>query len=126
MALAPLPGDGSVEIGRTQSKSDYPFYTATGVLEEDSRESGTARVADVFEREGWEVFESGPVSFFLGACVRAKRDSMVANASVGWVTSSGFNPYPQLPGRVYVQASVGREGSNQTWTDPDRPQCGST
>jgi hypothetical protein len=124
LELEPQPGDATVRIGRTQSKSDAPYYTATGVLDEASRQSGMARVADAFEREGWDVFESGAVDFFLGACVRASRDSMVARASVGWVTDTGFNPYPRLPGRVYVQTSVGKEGSNQTFTHPDRPRCG--
>jgi hypothetical protein len=64
------------------------------------------------------------VDFFLGACVRARRDSMVASASVGWVTDSRFDTYPRLPGRVYVQTSVGKEGSNQGFTQLDRPTCG--
>jgi hypothetical protein len=107
-----------------QSKSDFPYYVATGVLDEPSRSAGGERVETSFEQNGWQVFESGPADFFLGSCVRARRDSMIASADVGWVEDSGFNPYPKLPGRVYVQASVGREGSNQAFTDPDRPRCG--
>jgi hypothetical protein len=40
---------------------------------------------------------------------------------IGDVQSKLDNPYYVATGRVYVQASVGREGSNQAWTDPERP-----
>jgi hypothetical protein len=122
--LQPLPGDADVRISRVRDTNGYPYYVATGVVDEPERTAGMARVATAFEREGWDVFESGPVDFFLGACVRAQRGSMVAAASVGWVTGPGFNPYPRLPGRLYVQAKVGHEDSNQTWAHPDRPRCG--
>ena len=49
---------------------------------------------------------------------------MIAAVSVGWSDLPSNNVYPRLPGRVYVHASVGREGSNQAFTDPDRPRCG--
>jgi hypothetical protein len=121
--LEPQPGDAAVRLGRTKSKSDYPYYTATGVLDEASREAGTSRVGATFEREGWEVLESGGSERFLGACVRARRGSMVALSSVGWSTRPESNLYQRLPGRVYVQTSVGREGSNQVWTVLDTPSC---
>ncbi len=123
LRVDPLPGDRTVSIGETQSKGDSPYFTATGVLEE-SRESGIARVEAAFEQEGWEVFESGEVDHFLGSCVRARSGSMVALADVGWSVRPDSNLYQRLPGYVYVQTSVGKEGSNQTWTDPDRPTCG--
>jgi hypothetical protein len=123
LELGPMPGDHAVSIGETQSKNDSPYFTGTGVLEE-SRESGIARVRAAFEREGWEVFESGDVGHFLGSCVRARSGSMIAIAHVGWSVRPDSNPYRRLPGYVYVQTSVGKEGSNQVWTDPDRPTCG--
>jgi hypothetical protein len=49
---------------------------------------------------------------------------MVAVADVGWSVRPDANLFRRLPGRVYVQVSVGKEGSNQVWTDPDRPTCG--
>jgi hypothetical protein len=122
--LEAVPGDATVRLSRVQSKNDDPYFVATGVLAEDTREAGLARVAAVLERQGWTVLETRGDSF-LGACLRAEKGSMMLRTSVGWSTRSGFNPYPRLPGRVYVQTSVGREGSNQAWTDPDRPACDS-
>jgi hypothetical protein len=124
LELDPLPDERAVRIGRTQSKSDAPYYAATGVLDEPSREAGLREIEAAFERDGWEVIESGPIGYSLGACARARRGSMVAVAHVGWVTQPGFNPYPRLPGRVYVATLVGREGSNQVFTKLERPYCG--
>jgi hypothetical protein len=106
-----------------QSKSDYPYFVATGILDEESREEGRARIEAVLATHGCEVLDSGHVDYFLGSCVHARRGEMVVRASVGWSTSTGFNPYPRLPGRVYVQASVGHEGSNQGCTQLDGPDC---
>lgn len=123
LGIEPQPGDDAIRIGRTKSKSDYPYYTATGVLDEPSREAGMSRVEAAFEQEGWEILESGRTEHFLGACVRARRGSMVARSSVGWATRDESDLYLRLPGRVYVQTSVGREGSNQAWTMLDVPSC---
>jgi hypothetical protein len=126
LELEPLPDERIVRIGRTQSKSDAPYFSASGVLDEPSREASLRQVEAAFERDGWEVLESGPIDYFLGKCARARRGSMVAVAHVGWVTQPGFNPYPRLPGRVYVATLVGREGSNQLFTKLERPYCGAT
>jgi hypothetical protein len=123
IGVEPRSDDAAVRIGRTQSKSDYPYFSANGVLAV-SRAVGIARAEAALEGLGWEVFESGDVGYFLGSCVRARKESMVAIVSVGWNDSPTNNVYPRLPGRVYVHASVGREGSNQVWTDPERPTCG--
>jgi hypothetical protein len=122
LELEPLPGQDEVRIGRTQSKSDYPYFSATGILEM-SRASGIAQVESAFERQDWDVIESGNVSHFLGSCVRARKASMVAITYVGWSDMPTNNVYPRLPGRVYVQTLVGREGSNQGWTDVERELC---
>jgi hypothetical protein len=126
LELDPRPGEQTVSIGRTQSKSDAPYFSVGGVLDEPSREAGLRQVEAAFEQDGWEVLESGASGQFLGACARARRGSMVAVAHVGWVTQSGFNPYPRLAGRVYVDTLVGREGSNQVFTNVERPYCGVT
>ena len=120
--LEPLPGQDDVRIGRTQSKSDYPYFSATGILQM-SRASGIAHAESAFEQQGWDVIESGNVSHFLGFCTRARKASMVAITYVGWSDMPTNNVYPRLPGRVYVQTLVGREGSNQGWTDVERELC---
>ena len=53
--------------------------------------------------------------------MRAVKGSMVARALVGWshVPAGGFNPFPRLPGRVWVKIAVGRKGSNELWTQVD-------
>jgi hypothetical protein len=112
-----------VPIRRTQIKSGDPYFAATGVLE-GSRESAVERVGSTLEEQGFEVFESEAVQHSLGWCVRGRSGSMVAASYVGWVTRSGFNPYPRLPGRVYVQTLIGRKGPAHGWNDPDRPRCG--
>jgi hypothetical protein len=124
--LEPPPGQGAVVVDRTQSKSDYPYYTASGVLPVASREAGLDRVESALELEGFDVFERGDVDFSYGACARGRDDSMVARALVGWVEQDGFNPYPRLPGRVYVTVQVGHARSNQLWTDTERPMCGAS
>ena len=121
--LDPQPGDGVVRYGDTKSKFDARYYTATGSLE-GTRESAVAKVESAFAHEGWDVFESGPVAHFLGWCVRARRDSMVAASHVGWSLRPESNIYLRLPDRVFVQTAVGKEGSNQAWSQPDRPRCG--
>ena len=120
--LEPLPRQDEVRIGRTQSKSDYPYFSATGILEM-SRASGIAHAESAFEQQGWDLIESGNVSHFLGSCIRARKPSMVAITYVGWSDMPTNNVYPRLPGRVYVQTLVGREGSNQGWTDVERELC---
>jgi hypothetical protein len=122
LELEPLPGEDRVRIGRTQSKSDYPYFSATGTVKM-SRASGIAHVEEAFAQREWDVIESGNVSRFLGSCIRARKASMVAITYVGWSDMPTNNVYRRLPGRVYVQTLVGREGSNQGWTDVDRELC---
>lgn len=122
LALVPLPNEESVRVTRVQSKSDEPYYVATGVLDDATRQGGSARVAEALVAEGWDVFESGPSSF-LGSCVRARLGSMVTTVEVGWTDGPPNDTYPRLSNSVYVQAAVGSEGSNQVWTDVETPRC---
>ena len=124
LGLEPMPGDDAIAIHRTQSKSDYPYYSAEGVLNVRTREAGLRRSAAALEREGFDVFESGDVAYSLGACARGRQESMIARLLAGWHEAEGFNPYPRLPGKVYVAVSVGHVDSNQAWTDTERPDCG--
>jgi hypothetical protein len=121
LGLEPLPGDDAVKRGETEIKSGDPYFTATGVLD-GSREEGVRRIEAALEEQGFPVFESGPEPVFLGWCVRGQSGDMVAISYVGWAT--GSNTYPRLPGRVYVQTSVGNEDPIHGWTDPERPTCG--
>jgi hypothetical protein len=123
LGLQPLPGDGAVKRGREEIKSGDPYFIATGVLE-GSRESGVQRVESALEEQGFEVFDSGAVPYSFGWCVRGQSGAMVAASWIGWSEQSGYNPYPQLPGRVYVQTLIGRKGEAHGWNDPDRPRCG--
>ena len=115
--LEPAPGETAITIAETTSEADAPYYTARGTLPGD-RGAVVPLVQRTLRDQGWDVFESEAVDYSFGWQVRGVRGSMVARALVGWidVPSGAYDPFPRLPGRVWVGIQVGRKGSNQVWT----------
>lgn len=67
------------------------------------------------------MIDSAAVDYSLGWQVRGLEGSMVAPVLIGWSDKpeGEFNPFPRLPGRMWVAISVGRKNSNQAWTQVD-------
>ena len=107
-------------VQRTSSEGDAPYFTAGGTLP-GSRAIAVAKLSDALVAEGFDVIDSRGVDYSLGWRIRGVKDSMVASVLVGWLDAPAgeFDPFPRLPGRVWVAISVGKQGSNQAWTKVD-------
>lgn len=107
-------------VGEVRSKGDAPYFVGTGLLD-GNRPEGVAHVEKTLAAAGWDMVESTATDFFLGHRVRAQRRDMVISVSVGHSQPRDGRAatYPRREDEVWVQAAVGRAGSNQAWTQVD-------